>query len=100
MRFAGESVPLDSVANELGSLRLIQQQRYRSGSIATVAGYTSVALAIVVVSVCICVLYCWHILRGGRSVTTAVRSIARQHPRMQEAEARHSVAMEPLNVDS
>ena len=98
LSFAGQSVPIDSMANELGSLRIIQQQRHRAGSVATIAGYTSLGLVVLVVTVCICAAYSWHLLRGGRSVVEAVRSLARQQPRVHQVN-RPTVEMEPLTVN-
>ena len=98
LSFAGQSVPIDSMANELGSLRIIQQQRHRAGSVATIAGYTSLGLVVLVVTVCICVAYSWHLLRGGRSVVEAVRSLAGQQTRVHQVNPPH-VELEPLTVN-
>ena len=99
LAFAGQSVPIDSLANELGSLRIIQQQRHRAGSLATVAGYTSLGLVILVVGVCLCVGYGWHLLRGGRSFMEAARSVSRQHPVAPGQAVGPEAEMEPLTVN-
>ena len=98
LNFASQSVPIDSMANELGSLRIIQQQRHRAGSIAAVAGYTSVGLAIGAVGVCLCAGFGWHLLRGGRSVMEIVRLYAVHHNTVNTGAAAPPVKMEPLTV--
>ena len=65
---------------------------------ATIAGYTSLGLVVLVVTVCICVAYSWHLLRGGRSVVEAVRSLAGQQTRVHQVNPPH-VELEPLTVN-
>ena len=87
------------MTNELGSLRIIQKQGQRVGSIAMVAGYTSVGLATLAVGVCLCAAYGWHLLKGGRSVMATVRSYARYHPGVTAQATRPTVELEPLTIN-
>ena len=65
-----------------------------------VAGYTSVGLVVLAISVCIGAVYGWHLLKGGRSFIEAVRYYAGQHPRATAQAERPTTEMEPLTVEN
>ena len=99
LQFAGQSVPMDSMENELGSIRLIQQQRHKAGSVAAIAGYTSIGLVILTVSVITCALYVWCRLRTGRTFIQSVRYYARQTPQAEAVHAAPPTEFQPLTVE-
>ena len=71
--------------NELGSLRITQKQRQVSGNIAVMAGFTSMGLTILIISVCCGTTYVYLRLRTGRTFIQMVRYYADKKARKRQA---------------
>ena len=67
LRFNGASVPLDSLNNELGQLRLIQKSRIQAGNTSVVAGWTSFGIAIFLLIVCLIIALCCYLLHENKN---------------------------------
>ena len=67
LRFNGASVPLDSLNNELGQLRLIQKRRIQAGNTSVVAGWTSFGIAVFLLVVCLVIALCCYLLHENKN---------------------------------